>query len=169
MEVVISPSQGKRFDAIVKKKPCVAKFHTPNCPYCIELEPVWKSILASPKVQNLNLNTSFLSVHADATQDIKSKCAENIVGVPTIMITYNNGKSRKMHNNANDFESILKFITDNKRLFFQTGGSKYKKSCKKKCKNNKHLLSQKRFKYTKRKKNKVYKKINRKNTTRKHH
>ena len=126
MEITISPSQGSRFDTIVRKKPCVAKFHRPGCPYCVELEPVWKQLLQSPEISDIK--TPFLSVHSDAIQDITSKCAENITGVPTIMIIYNNGKSRKMHANGNDLNGILKFITDNKKLFTQDGGRKTRRS-----------------------------------------
>ena len=118
---IIGPSQGKNFDVIVKKKPCIAKFHRPNCPHCIDLEPIWKKVFHSPIISNLN--TTFLDVHSGAIQNITSKCAENIVGVPTIMIIYNNGKSRKLHTGANDFDSIIKFITGNKQLFMQNGGS----------------------------------------------
>ena len=122
MEITISPSQGARFDTIVQKEPCVAKFHRPGCPYCVELEPVWKTLLQTPEIADMK--SPFLSVHSDAIQDITSKCAENITGVPTIMIIYNNGKSRKMHANGNNLNGILKFIIDNKKLLTQDGGGK---------------------------------------------
>lgn len=130
MEINISPSQGARFDTIVQEKPCVAKFHSPNCHYCVELEPIWKSLLKSPQIAKSN--TSFLNVNYDAVPNINSKCAENIVGVPTIMIVYNKGKSRKLHNAANDLDSILKFLNDNDNLLKQHGGRRQKKNCREK-------------------------------------
>ena len=156
MAVSISPSQGAQFDLIVHKKPCVAKFHRPGCHYCVELEPIWNLVLKSKQIADLNF--SFLNVHSEAIPNIKSKCAENIVGVPTIMIIYNNGTSRKVHKNANDFDSIVKFIIDNKNLLGQNGGANYKKSRSKKLTKKKHLRSRKRLKYTKHKKHKKYKK-----------
>ena len=148
MEINISPSQGARFDTIVQEKPCVAKFHSPNCHYCVELEPIWKSLLKSPQIAKSN--TSFLNVNYDAISNINSKCAENIVGVPTIMIVYNKGKSRKLHNASNDLDSILKFLNDNANLLQQHGGKR-------------------KGKKTRRKKRTTQKRSPRKKTTRKYH
>ena len=148
MEINISPSQGARFDTIVQEKPCVAKFHSPNCHYCVELAPIWKSLLKSPQIAKSN--TSFLNVNYDAISNINSKCAENIVGVPTIMIVYNKGKSRKLHNTSNDLDSILKFLNDNTNLLQQHG-------CRRKGKK------------TRLKKRTTQKRSPRKKTTRKYH
>jgi thioredoxin-like negative regulator of GroEL len=148
MEINISPSQGARFDAIVQEKPCVAKFHSPNCHYCVELAPIWKSVLKSPQIAKSN--TTFLNVNYDAISNINSKCAENIVGVPTIMIVYNKGKSRKLHNAANDLDSILQFLNDNANLLQQHGGRSQDKK-------------------TRRKKHTTKKRSSRKKTTKKYH
>lgn len=166
MEINISPSQGARFDSIVHKKPCVAKFHSPNCPHCVELEPIWKSLLQLPAMTDLN--TTFLNVHSDAIQNIKSKCAENIIGVPTIMITYNNGKSKKIHNKGNDLDSIMKFIMDNNHLLRQNGGVNDKKSRRKNLTKRKTLRSRRRFKYPKHKIRKKQRRRNTKRISRKH-
>jgi thiol-disulfide isomerase/thioredoxin len=130
MEVIISPAHGSRFDSIVTKKPGLAKFHTPSCPYCIELEPIWKKLLQTPEITKLNI--PFLNVHADALQHITSKCGENIDSVPTIMIVYNNGNFKKVYKKGNDLNEIIKFIIENKQLFTQNGGSKYKNTRRKK-------------------------------------
>ena len=144
MEINISPSQGARFDTIVQEKPCVAKFHSPNCHFCVELEPIWKSLLKSPEIAKSN--TSFLNVNYDAISNINSKCAENIVGVPTIMIVYNKGKSRKLHNASNDLDSIRKFLNDNDNLLQQHGGRSHEKKTRRKKHTNKQRLKRKKTK-----------------------
>jgi thiol-disulfide isomerase/thioredoxin len=142
MEVIISPAHGSRFDSIVTKKPGLAKFHTPSCPYCIELEPIWKKLLQTPEITKLNI--PFLNVHADALQHITSKCGENIDSVPTIMIVYNNGNFKKVYKKGNDLNEIIKFIIENKQLFTQNGGSKYKNTRRKNTRRKKQRRTQKR-------------------------
>ena len=142
MEVIISPAHGSQFDSIVTKKPGLAKFHTPSCPHCIELAPIWNKLLQTPEISKLNI--PFLNVHADALQHITSKCGENIDSVPTIMIVYNNGNSRKVYKKGNDLNEIINFIIENKRLFTQNGGSKYKNTRRKKQRRKKQRQTQKR-------------------------
>ena len=67
------------------------------------------------------------------------------------MIIYNNGKSRKVYSNGNDLNGILKFITDNKKLFSQDGGSKTRGS---KTRGSKTRRSKTRRSKTHRKQNK---------------
>ena len=90
--------KGYEFDEEIAKAPLtVAKFHSPNCPVCIEMNDDWKKLLKQPEIieLNVNLNLKFINVHADAIKQIKSKCAKKVVGVPTIMIVGSDGGSKR--------------------------------------------------------------------------
>ena len=96
MEFVSILENGNKFDEIIKKKPSFVKFYHPSCGHCREMAPEWDAL--KDEFKNVKLNLNVIEVHADTLGDIKSDCAKNIPGYPTIMEVKKNGKAGKEYN-----------------------------------------------------------------------
>jgi thiol-disulfide isomerase/thioredoxin len=102
--VSVGPNDAPLFDKLVKNKPAFVKFYSPFCVHCNEMAPAWNSLKGLQKKVNI------IEVHHDAINNIKSDCARNIVGFPTIMIVTAGGKSGREYHGPRDTKSMLKFI-----------------------------------------------------------
>ena len=83
----------RNFDKLIKKSPSFVKFYHPSCHHCNEMAPNWKALKHHKKIKDKHVN--IIDVHADLIPDIKSDCAKNIPGYPTIMEVKQNGKAGK--------------------------------------------------------------------------
>ena len=128
MEFVSILENGSNFDEIIKKKPSFVKFYHPSCRHCREMAPQWDAL--KDEFKNIKLNVNIIEVHADTLSDIKSDCAKNIPGYPTIMEVKQNGKAGKEYNGNRNVKDLKKFILKtfkNKSSKKMTGGGKKKK------------------------------------------
>ena len=128
MEFVSILENGSKFDEIIKKKPSFVKFYHPSCRHCREMAPQWDAL--KDEFKNIKLNVNIIEVHADTLSDIKSDCAKNIPGYPTIMEVKQNGKAGKEYNGNRNVKDLKKFILKtfkNKSSKKMTGGGKKKK------------------------------------------
>ena len=152
-----------RFDDLVKESPALVKFFHPECGHCKDMAPHWDSL--KDKLKNHHhKNINVIEVHADTLPEIKSDCAKNIPGYPTIMEVKVNGKGGKEHKGERDVDALHKFFLDTfvkemkdvkemkgggiKRTLKRRGNNRRKKSKKKhrKKKGNKKMTSKKRSK-----------------------
>ena len=127
MEFVSILENGSKFDEIIKKKPSFVKFYHPSCGHCREMAPEWDAL--KDEFKNIKLNVNIIEVHADTLGDIKSDCAKNIPGYPTIMEVKQNGKAGKEYNGNRNVKDLKKFILKtfkNKSSKKMTGGGKKK-------------------------------------------
>tara|TARA_Y100000996_G_scaffold415546_1_gene411018 strand:+ start:8696 stop:9157 length:462 start_codon:yes stop_codon:yes gene_type:complete len=127
MEFVSILENGSKFDEIIKKKPSFVKFYHPSCGHCREMAPQWDAL--KDEFKNIKLNVNIIEVHADTLGDIKSDCAKNIPGYPTIMEVKQNGKAGKEYNGNRNVKDLKKFILKtfkNKSSKKMTGGGKRK-------------------------------------------
>ena len=128
MEFVSILENGSKFDEIIKKKPSFVKFYHPSCRHCREMAPQWDAL--KDEFKNIKLNVNIIEVHADTLGDIKSDCAKNIPGYPTIMEVKQNGKAGKEYNGNRNVKDLKKYILKtfkNKSSKKMTGGGKKKK------------------------------------------
>ena len=92
------------------------------------MAPQWDAL--KDEFKNIKLNVNIIEVHADTLGDIKSDCAKNIPGYPTIMEVKQNGKAGKEYNGNRNVKDLKKFILKtfkNKSSKKMTGGGKKKK------------------------------------------
>ena len=125
MEFFSILENGSKFDEIIKKKPSFVKFYHPSCGHCREMAPQWAAL--KDEFNNIKLNVNIIEVHADTLGDIKSDCAKNIPGYPTIMEVKKNGKAGKEYNGNRKVKDLKKFILKtfkNKESKKMTGGGK---------------------------------------------
>lgn len=104
--ISIGPNDAALFDKLVKNKPAFVKFYSPFCIHCIEMAPAWNGL------NGLQKNVNIISVHSGAIHNIKSDCARNIMGFPTIMEVKPGGKPGREYHGQRDTKSMMKFIRD---------------------------------------------------------
>ena len=147
----LNKSPERDFDKLIKKTPSFVKFYHPSCHHCNEMAPNWKGLKHDKKNKDKHVN--IIEVHADIIPDIKSDCAKNIPGYPTIMEVKQNGKAGKEYNGDRSKDDLIKFILQhfkNKTIKMkQDGGSNHKKHTKKHTKKNLKKKRKKRKKHTK--------------------
>ena len=155
MEFVSILENGSKFDEIIKKKPSFVKFYHPSCGHCREMAPQWDAL--KDEFKNIKLNLNIIEVHADTLGDIKSDCAKNIPGYPTIMEVKQNGKAGKEYNgnrNVKDLKNfILKTFKNKESKNMAGGGKKTRKSNKRK--SNKRKSIKRKTRKTNKRKSKI--------------
>ena len=152
MEFVSILENGSKFDEMIKKKPSFVKFYHPSCGHCRQMAPQWDAL--KDEFKNIKLNVNIIEVHADTLGDIKSDCAKNIPGYPTIMEVKQNGKAGKEYNGNRNVKDLKKFILKTfkkKPSKKMTGGGKKKSRKSTKRKTHKTRKTRKTRKTTKRK------------------
>ena len=111
MKFVSILNNGGEFDDLVKESPALVKFFHPDCGHCKDMAPHWDSLKDKLKHHH-HKNINVIEVHADALPEIKSDCAKNIPGYPTIMEVKVNGKGGKEHKGERDADALHKFFLD---------------------------------------------------------
>jgi thiol-disulfide isomerase/thioredoxin len=104
-------NNGGRFDDLVKESPALVKFFHPDCGHCKDMAPHWDSLKDKLKDHH-HKNINVIEVHADALPEIKSDCAKNIPGYPTIMEVKMDGKGGKEHKGERHADALHKFFLD---------------------------------------------------------
>ena len=104
-------NNGGRFDDLVKESPALVKFFHPDCGHCKDMAPHWDSLKDKLKDHH-HKNINIIDVHADTLPEIKSDCAKNIPGYPTIMEVKVNGKGGKEHKGERHTDALHKFFLD---------------------------------------------------------
>ena len=77
----IGRDDAELFDNLVNTEDAFVKFFSKDCPHCKNMESAWEQLEKNLAPYNVNI----IEVHGDATNYIKSSCAKNIPGYPTIM------------------------------------------------------------------------------------
>ena len=139
MKFVSILKDGGRFDDLVKESPALVKFFHPDCGHCKDMAPHWDSLKDKLKDHH-HKNINIIEVHADTLPEIKSDCAKNIPGYPTIMEVKVNGKGGKEHKGERHTDALHKFFLDTfikemKDLKEMKGGGGSKRGSKRRGKN----------------------------------
>lgn len=139
MKFVSILKDGGRFDDLVKESPALVKFFHPDCGHCKDMAPHWDSLKDKLKDHH-HKNINIIDVHADTLPEIKSDCAKNIPGYPTIMEVKVNGKGGKEHKGERHTDALHKFFLDTfikemKDLKEMKGGGGSKRGSKRRGKN----------------------------------
>ena len=108
--VSIGGNDGSKFDDLVTEEQAFVKFYHPSCGHCVAMAPEWKKLGERLKDKNYDLN--IIEVHADAIPNIKSECATNIQGYPTIKGVEVGGLNGKEYNGSRDSNEMIKFIME---------------------------------------------------------
>ena len=96
----------QQFNQLVKQKPTLAFFYSPNCGYCVELEPEWNALESILKKQYQG-NMMVARIHQDMINDLQ--CDKDIKGFPTIFVL-KKGKKKKEYTGERKHMDLLKFI-----------------------------------------------------------
>jgi thiol-disulfide isomerase/thioredoxin len=123
MKFVSILKDGGRFDDLVKESPALVKFFHPDCGHCKDMAPHWDSLKDKLKDHH-HKNINVIEVHADTIPEIKSDCAKNIPGYPTIMEVKPNGKGGKEHKGERHADALHKFFLDTFVKEIKGGGRK---------------------------------------------
>ena len=157
MKFVSILKDGGRFDDLVKESPSLVKFFHPDCGHCKDMAPHWDSLKDKLKDHH-HKNINVIEVHADTLPEIKSDCAKNIPGYPTIMEVKVDGKGGKEHKGDRDADALHKFFLDTfikemKDLKEMKGGGGSKRGSKRRGKNRRKNKMKKTNKTNKTNKN----------------
>tara|TARA_B100000497_G_scaffold122020_1_gene152587 strand:+ start:315 stop:842 length:528 start_codon:yes stop_codon:yes gene_type:complete len=107
--VRIGPDDAALFDAQVKNEYAFVKFYSPGCFHCNEMAAAWDALEMPTKRGDQNRANVF-EVHVGAIQNIKSACAKNVGGFPTIMAVRPGGFVMREYFGPRDTKSFLNFI-----------------------------------------------------------
>jgi len=136
---VIDISSSEKFNTLIKEKPTLAQFFSPQCGYCKELEPEWDSMTSMLK-KNYTGDILLARIRGDMMENVK--CHKKIKGFPTIFVLVNGEKNGEFTGDRNA-GALLKFIENNFTLkkLKQRGGRrrstrKYRRKRKKRYKRN---------------------------------
>jgi thiol-disulfide isomerase/thioredoxin len=89
--ISIDPDGAVLFDSLVGEKPAFIKFYHPECGHCRSMAPEWAAL--KDELNGETLDANIIEVHADAIPNIKSACAQNVEGLPTIMMVGKGGET----------------------------------------------------------------------------
>ena len=107
--ISITPQGATIFDSLVQKEPALVKFYSEGCGHCKAMKGEWEKLKREIKpYKNVNLNV--IEVPADAIPNIKSKCAKNIKGYPTIVEVLPGGEIGMEHSGERTTKDLMKTI-----------------------------------------------------------
>lgn len=161
MKFVSILEDGDKFDKLVKDAPALVKFFHPTCGHCKDMAPHWDSLKDKLK-EHHHKNINVIEVHADTIPEIKSECAKNILGYPTIMEVKKEGKAGREHKGERHTDALHKFFLETFVNEMKGGGIKRKakksRNAKKSRKTKKSRKAKKTLKNKKRRKTKSMRK-----------
>ena len=117
--VSIAPDGAVLFDSMVSEKPAFVKFYHPDCGHCRSMAPEWAAL--KDELKGVTFDANVIEVHADAIPDIKSACARNIEGFPTLMMVGKGGETVAAHDGERTRKHLAAFM---KRNVPKSGGRK---------------------------------------------
>ena len=154
LDVIDIPSSEK-FNTLIKEKPTLAQFFSPQCGYCKELKPEW-DLMTSMLKENYTGDIMLARIRGDMMENVD--CYKKIKGFPTIFVLIN-GKKEDEFSGDRNAAALLKFIEKNFTLkkVKQRGGrrrstrkyrhrrkKRYKRNYKRSCKHSRHRRRRRR-------------------------
>jgi|TARA_R110002073_G_scaffold159432_1_gene314653 thiol-disulfide isomerase/thioredoxin len=124
--VSIAPDGAVLFDSMVSDKPAFVKFYHPECGHCRSMAPEWDAL--KDELNGSTLDANVIEVHADAISDIKSNCARNIEGFPTLMMVGKGGETTTAYNGERTRKHLADFM---KKNVPKSGGRKSRRRMRK--------------------------------------
>jgi thiol-disulfide isomerase/thioredoxin len=124
--VSIAPDGAVMFDSMVSEKPAFVKFYHPECGHCRSMAPEWDAL--KDELNGSTLGANVIEVHADAISDIKSNCARNIEGFPTLMMVGKGGETTTAYNGERTRKHLADFM---KKNVPKSGGRKSRRRMRK--------------------------------------
>ena len=105
----ISPNGAVLFDSLVQKTPAFVKFYSEGCGHCKDMEDEWKKLKTEIKdYKDIDINV--IDVNSKAIPNIKSKCAKNINGFPTMIEVLPGGEPGIEHTSERTTKELMKTI-----------------------------------------------------------
>tara|TARA_Y100000816_G_C25978129_1_gene510642 strand:+ start:343 stop:783 length:441 start_codon:yes stop_codon:yes gene_type:complete len=124
---------------IKRRKPIIVKFHSPECPHCVEMEKSWNDVPKIIRRMGYNdTNVDIASVNTDNIDNNYLNGWHNFTHIPTIAKV--SGNNAKVFHGDTDTVSIAHFIIEEYKIpklrtrRFQHFGGKRKRK-RKTCKN----------------------------------
>lgn len=105
----ISPNGAVLFDSLVEKTPAFVKFYSEGCGHCEAMKDDWKKIKKEIKPYK-DIDINVIDVNSKAIPNIKSKCAKNINGFPTIIEVLPGGEPGIEHTSERTTKELMKTI-----------------------------------------------------------
>jgi len=124
--ISIDPDGAVLFDSLVNDKPAFVKFYHPECGHCKSMAPEWSAL--KDKLNDETLDTNIIEVHADAIPNIKSACAQNVEGLPTLMMVGKGGETISSYEGERTRGHLADFV---KRNSPRSGGRRRTRRMKK--------------------------------------
>ena len=105
----ISPNGAVLFDSLVQKTPAFVKFYSEGCGHCKDMEDEWKKLKTEIKPYK-DIDINVIDVNSKAIPNIKSKCAKNINGYPTMIEVLPGGEAGIEHTSERTTKELMKTI-----------------------------------------------------------
>lgn len=105
----ISPNGAVLFDSLVQKTPAFVKFYSEGCGHCEAMKDDWKKIKKEIKPYK-DIDINVIDVNSKAIPNIKSKCAKNINGFPTIIEVLPGGEPGMEHTSQRTTKELMNTI-----------------------------------------------------------
>lgn len=105
----ISPNGAVLFDSLVQKTPAFVKFYSEGCGHCEAMKDEWKKIKTEIKPYK-DIDINVIDVNSKAIPSIKSKCAKNINGFPTIIEVLPGGEPGMEHTSQRTTKELMNTI-----------------------------------------------------------
>jgi thiol-disulfide isomerase/thioredoxin len=109
--ISIDPYGAVLFDSLVNDKPAFVKFYHPECGHCRSMAPEWSAL--KDELKDETFDTNIIEVHADAIPNIKSACAQNVAGFPTIMMVGKGGETISAYEGERTRGPMSEFVKRN--------------------------------------------------------
>jgi thiol-disulfide isomerase/thioredoxin len=109
--ISIDPDGAVLFDSLVSEKPAFVKFYHPQCGHCRNMAPEWAAL--KDEFNGEAMDTNIIEVHADAIPGIKSACAQNVEGLPTLMMVGKGGETISAYEGERTRKHLAAFMKKN--------------------------------------------------------
>ena len=148
--ISIDPDGAVLFDSLVSEKPAFVKFYHPECGHCKNMAPEWSAL--KDELKDESMDTNIIEVHADAIPGIKSECAQNVEGFPTLMMVGKGGKTISAYEGERTRGHMADFVKKHSPM---SGGRKSRRMKKtRRTRTRRKLTRRKRVRKTRKRKNK---------------
>lgn len=136
---ILTGSDAKKFDKLVKEMPCFIKLFSPGCGHCIAMKDSWDSLNKIDLLKNYNIGIVEIQ-SGDALDSIQSQSIKNYRGFPTLRRTNIDGSAGKEYSGNRSVEDMTHFIQENfKDSLVKKGNRSNRKSINKSRKNRKRI------------------------------
>ena len=80
----IDETNPEKFNELIMKQPCIARFHMEGCGHCTAMEPAWQSAISELREQP-NLEGGIIDFNSRAMSHAPSSIQNTVKGFPTIL------------------------------------------------------------------------------------